>query len=333
MKSKTSPPDTQRINHHYAFTPLITTLAFPLLIGLQKNRESIQEKAPKSKKTKSKGLAITKYEVSDNKIKFFDAKGFPKKHWVLIKELPIQEISAVENFNNELKITWNDEVYTFFSKKNSELVISLTDQIQSLLKEQEKAIENNKKSYLRKNDIAKVIDVIELFFDILIALNEKTIDWIHLEDKAAVLLDSLKLDEGAALNLDFTNVFAAIKRRIAEETSKEAYGVLKSIYEYFDGLKPEEYQKDDNVNVSSAKNLILAYYMLNDVLFGKVVGEVNNEKESSALESVLLNLANGSNIKANIEELKKSIYGLEVEVDRDRSFKDIRASFKKLSLF
>ena len=87
------------------------------------------------------------------------------------------------------------------------------------------------------------------------------------------------------------------------------------------------------MNAPNAKNLILAYYMLNDVLFGKVVGEVNNEKESSALESVLLNLANGSNIKANIEELKKSIYGLEVEVDRDRSFKDIRASFKKLSLF
>ncbi len=153
-----------------------------------------------------------------------------------------------------------------------------------------------------------------------------------MEDKAAGLLDSSILDEGAFLNFDFANVSAAIKSRIAEEISKEAYGILKSVYDYFDGLKPEEYQTDDNVNVPNAKNLILAYYMLNDVLLGKVVGELNNEKESLALESVLLNLSSGSNFKANLEELKKGIYGLEVEVDRDRNFKDIRASFKKLSL-
>ncbi len=332
MKNKTSPTDTQHSNHHYSFTPLITTVAFPLLIERQKNAESIQEKTQKSKKIKTKGLAISKYELSDNKIKFFDAKGFPKKHWVLLKEVLIQEISAVENFDNQLKITWNEEVCIFFSKKNPESVISLFDHIQNLLEERKKAIEKNKKSYLRKNDLAKVIDIIELSFDILIALNEKTIDWIHLEDKAVGLLDSGILDEGAFLNLDFANVSAAIKSRIAEEISKEAYGILKSIYEYFDGLKPEEYQTDDNVNVPNAKNLILAYYMLNDVFLGTVVGEVNNEKESLALESVLLNLSSGSNFKANLEELKKGIYGLEFEIGHDRNFKDIRASFKKLSL-
>ena len=88
------------------------------------------------------------------------------------------------------------------------------------------------------------------------------------------------------------------------------------------------------MNVPNAKNLILAYYMLNDVLFGKVVGEVDNEKEILALEGVLLDLANGSNFKFNLEELKNGIYRLGVEVDRDRIFKDIRASFKeKLSLY
>ena len=240
MKNKTNPPDTQRKNHHYAFTPLITTVAFPLLIGRQKNAESTQEKSSENlKNSKSKSLAIIKYEVSDNKIKFFDAKGFPKKRWVLIKEIPIQEISGVESFGNELKLTWNEEVYTFVFKKNSESVISLCDQIQSLLKDRQKTLENNEKSYLRKNDLRKVMDVIDLSFDILMGLNEKTIDWIHLEGNAVGLLDSWKLDEGMPLNLDFANVSAAIKRRIAEETSKEAYGILKSVYEYFDGLKPQ----------------------------------------------------------------------------------------------
>jgi hypothetical protein len=329
MNSKTNPTDTQRKNHYYAFTPLITTVAFPLLIGRQKNAESIQEKLPKFKKPKSEGLNITKYEFSDNKIKFFDAKGFPKKRWVLIKEIPMQGISAVESYGNELKLTCNEEVYTFYSKKNSESIGSLTDQIQSLIIEQQKALENNEKSYFKKNSLTKVMDVIDLFFDILIGLNEKSIDWIHLEGNVAGLLYSWKQGEGMPLNLDFANVSTAIKRQIAEETSKEAYGILKSVYEYFDGLKPVDYPKDDTMKVSNAKNLILAYFMLNDVLFGKVVGEVDNEKESLALESVLLNLANGSNVKANVEELKNGIYRLEVEVDRDRIFKDIRTSFKE----
>lgn len=87
------------------------------------------------------------------------------------------------------------------------------------------------------------------------------------------------------------------------------------------------------MNITNAKNLILAYYMLNDVLFGKVIGEVDNKKESLALEIVLLNLANESNVKINIEDLKSNIYRLGVEVDRDEIFKDIRTNFKeKLSL-
>jgi hypothetical protein len=333
MKDKTDSPDFHRKNYQYTFTPLITTVAFPLLIGRQKNAESTLEKSTENKKPKFKSLAITKYEVSDNKIKFFDAKGFPKKHWVLIKEIPIQEISDVESFGNELKITWNEEVYAFVSKKNSESVNSLCDQIQSLLKDRQKALENNEKSYLRKKDLTKVLCVIDLSFDILMGLNEKTIDWVHLERNFTGLLDSWKLDERKPLNLDFTNVSAAIKRRIVEEASKEAYGILKSVYEYFDGLKTQDYQEDDSVNVPNAKNLILTYYMLNDVLFGKVVGELNNEKEILALEGVLLDLANGSNVKFNIEELKNSIDRLGVEEDSERIFKDIRVSFiEKLSL-
>jgi hypothetical protein len=333
MKNKTNPSDTQDKKHPYAFTPLITTVAFPLLIGRQKNTESTQEKLPENKKSKSKSLTISKYEVSDNEIKFFDARGFPKKRWVLIKEVPIQEISGIESFGNELKITWNEEVYTFVSKKNSESVTLLFDQIQNLLKDRKKTIENNEKSYLRKNDLRKVMDTIDLSFDILMGLNEKAIDWIHLEDNTAGLLDSWKNYEGAPLNLDFANVSSAIKRRNVEETSREAYGILKSVYEYFDGLKPLDYLKDDSVNVPIAKNLILTYYMLNDVLFGKVVGEEDNEKEILALEGVLLDLAIGSNVKFNIEELKSGIIRLGAKVDCDRVFNDIRVSFKeKLSL-
>jgi len=329
MKNKANPPDTQHKNQHYPFTPIITTLAFPLLIKQRKNAEPLQEKSPEINKPKSEGINIIKYEISDNKIKFFDAKGFLKKRWVLIKEIPIQEISGTESFGNELKITWNEEVYTFVSKKNSELVISLFDQIQSLLKEGQKTLENNEKPHLRKNYLTQVMGVIDLSFDILMELNEKTIDWVHLEVYAAELLDSFRLNEGTSLNLNFVNVSAAIKSQIVEEISKETYGILKSIYEYFDGLKPEAEQKVNNTNIPNAKNLILAYYMLNDILFGKVVSEVDNEKEILALETVIVNLANESNVKVNIKDLKSGIYRLGVEADQGKICKDIRAKFKE----
>ena len=222
MKNKANPPDSRQKNHHYAFTPIITTLAFPLLIEHGKNAESLQEKSIKINKPKSKCLDITKYEISDNKIKFFDVKGFLKKRWVLIKEIPIQEISGIESFGNELKIIWNEEFYTFISKKNSELVISLRNKIQNLLKERQKNIKNNEKSYLRKNDLTKVMCVIDLSFDILIRLNEKSIDWVNLEGYATGLLDNWKLNEGKPFNLNFVNVSAAITSKIVEETSKEA---------------------------------------------------------------------------------------------------------------
>ena len=269
MKNKPYSPDTQRKNHMYTFIPVITTVAFPLLFGGRKNEQSVQEKSPKLNRPKSKVLGITKYEVSDNKIKFFDAKGFPKKRWVLIEEILIQEISSVESFGNKLKITWNEEVYTFVFNKKFESVISLRDKIQSMLKEKQKTIENNKKSNLTKNDLTKVMGIIDLSFDILMGLNKKPIDWANLEGYASELLTCWKLYAEAPFKLDFANVSAAIKNQITEETSKEAYSSLKSIYEYFERLKPDDEQKDNSVNISNTKNLIIAYYLLNDVFAWK----------------------------------------------------------------
>ena len=78
MKNKADPPDDHRKNNRYAFTPLITTIVFPLLIGRQKNVKSIQEKSVENNKPKSKGLAITKFEVSDDKSSNSMQKAYPK---------------------------------------------------------------------------------------------------------------------------------------------------------------------------------------------------------------------------------------------------------------
>jgi hypothetical protein len=133
----------------------------------------------------------------------------------------------------------------------------------------------------------------------------------------------------APLNLDFAKVSAAIKRQVPKETSKETYNILKSIYEYFDGLKPDDDLKDASLNFQNANAVILAYYTLNDLLLGKVIGEKDNKKESLALESVLLGLANESTVKVNFEELKVSMDRLDVEVENESVVEDTRAIFKE----
>jgi hypothetical protein len=132
MKNKATPQDIQPKNHNYSFTPLITTIAIPMLIGRRKKMESATEKSP-NPKPKPRGVAVAKYELSDTMVKFFDAKGFPKKRWVIIKEIPIHEITSIESFVNELNVTWNGTVYSFVFKQKSESFSALCDQIQGLL--------------------------------------------------------------------------------------------------------------------------------------------------------------------------------------------------------
>ena len=98
MKNRPRASEIQRKTPDYSYVPAITTVALPLLFGKTKNLQIAtqppQELSLKTK-PKPKSISVAKYEVSDNIVKFFDAKGFPKKRWVLIKEIPIREISSL----------------------------------------------------------------------------------------------------------------------------------------------------------------------------------------------------------------------------------------------
>jgi hypothetical protein len=315
----------------YAFTPAITTVAFPLLFGRRKEKTAAQEEAPKAKpKPKQKGLATDKYELSDATVKFFAAKGFPKKKWVILKEIPIQEITDVESSGNDLSVTWNGVVYFFVLRKKGELFVSLRDQIQGLLTTQTKTVADTEKANRRKSDLAAAINasvgVVDVSFDVLMGLHEKRVNWVRLEGIVEGLGLGLKVDGGmvAPLNLDFKNLSAAVKAQVPKETSQEAYAILKSIYGYFDALKPDDSQNADFQNTKAA---ILAYYTLNDLLFGKVIGDRDSEKESLALEGFLAGLAKESNVKVSFEELKVCLDGFGGQAENG-VVEDARALFR-----
>lgn len=330
MKNKRNPNNVQPKNHDYSFTPLITTIAVPMLFERRKKIEPAQENQAKPK---PKGLAVSKYELSENALKFFTVKGFPKKRWVLLKEVPLQEITYVESFGNELNLTWNGVVYGFVLKK-SESFSALRDQIKDMLEDQ-RHHETDVRTNLIKSDlraaINRSIDVIDVSFDILMGLNDKNVSWNSLENWAEELGNGWSFSSQTLppLNLDFAKVSAAIKKQAPKEASKEAFINLKLIYEYFNSLKPDDISKESSLNFENAKDAMQAYYIVNDVLFGKVVSELDNIIESSALESVLLKLGAESNAKINFEQLKAIMDRFVVEEDSEPVIGDARTIFRE----
>jgi hypothetical protein len=131
------------------------------------------------------------------------------------------------------------------------------------------------------------------------------------------------------LNLGFSKIASAVKSQLPKETSNEAYSILKAAYGYFNGLSLDDDPKENQPNFHDAKAVILAYFMLNDLLLGKIVGDKENKEETSQLESVLQNLAAETNFKVNIDELKGSIDKIDVDRNRESVIERSREIFKQ----
>jgi len=171
-----------------------------------------------------------------------------------------------------------------------------------------------------------------LSFDVLMGLHERRVNWAGLEGIADKLGSSWTFSGQtlAPLNLDFAKVSAAIKKQAPKETAKETFSILKLIYQYFDGLKPDANEKEKaDLNLQNAKAGIVAYYTLNDLLLGKVVGEKDSEKEIYAFEGFLLGLAKESNVKVSFEDLRAKMDGLSGQMDDGSVVEQARGIFKE----
>lgn len=317
--------------------------ALLLLFGRKKNKEATRAAqetpvtpAPATKpKSKRKGIAIDKYEIKENLLKFFVMKGLFKKRWVVIKEIPIAEISNVESFGNELSITWKDATDLLVLKKKSETFTALREQVLALLEERQITLEKDNKASLRRSDLLGLINstvgVVDLSFDLLMGLQVKRVDWSMLEGHSKSLGPSISFSGQTipSLTIDFSNISSAINNQVVKETSKETLSVLKTIYGYFDGLKLEEDLSEPHPNFKDAKAVVTAYYTLNDLLLGKIVGDKDSKKEVAWLETVLQGLAAETNFKVSFEELTSCIDRMGVEVDGESVVEDARGIFRQ----
>ena len=295
-----------------------------------------QEQIPELKANpKLKSTFVGKYEILDSVLKFYVMKGSFKKRWVTVKEIPVFEITAVESFSDRLSLTVKGVTESFVIQKKGESFSELRDQIVGVLDEKRRNLENNEKVSFRRSDLVRSINasvgVVDIAFDILRALQVKTVNWSFLETYSNALGKNMNFSGQTMppFNLDFSKLDAAVKMQALNEVSKETFKVLKSLYGYFEGLKPEDDLQEAHPNFEDAKGVILAYYELNDLLFGKIVGEKDNKKESSAVETALQDLSNKTHFKVNFEMLKSNIDKMDAEKDNDSVVEETRELFKE----
>jgi len=286
------------------------------------------------KKRKPKGLEVGKFEVSDNTVKFFAAKGLGKKQWVVVREIPVFEIEHVENSGNELSVTWKGVTDTFFTKEKTDSFGKLVEQINGMLEDQRKIVETNEKTALRRSELLGVINasisIVDLSFNILIGLQDKRINWQQLEAYSNGFSESLNFNGQTLppLNLNFSKIASTVKMQVPNEASKEAFNILKATYEYFTSLNLDTDIKENSPNFQTTKTLVLAYFLLNDLLLGKLVGDKESSRETGELETTLQNLAE-ANFKVDVDGLKGTVDKLNVESDKRTIIEDSRAIFKE----
>jgi len=331
-------PSTEKTDSPHIST--ITSIATPILLfGRGKKKEQNQAIPPeppkKQKKKKPTGTNVAKYEIAEDKVKFSNTKGLFKKHWVVIKEFPIAEISELECLDNWISFRWKEATYSFILKSKTESFVKLYEQIKTALEEQEKAKEQKEKAALRKTELLaalnSVLPVIDASFDLLLGFHKKRVDWTQIEGYIQAWTAPLSLNAQTLppLNLDYSSANAAVKAHDTRKASKETLGILKAIHDYFNGLKSEEDIVESSPNFEHTEALLLAYYTLNDLILARVVGDKDTKKEADYLAEKLKGLSDSTNFKVEVAGLMTSIEGL-AGADADEARKLFLDQIKQL---
>ncbi|MDR1993288.1 MAG: hypothetical protein LBQ98_07345 [Nitrososphaerota archaeon] len=299
-------------------------IAVPILLfGRKKsNQPSTKDAAnSKSKPPKLIGFPIVKYEIVDEKVKFYTSAGLFKKHWTVVKEFPIYELTGVESLDSWISLCWNDKKYQFILKPKGQSFTELVKQIAVLQEAHRKDIQKLQHITLHRDELLVFLNaalpLVDGAFDILMGLHRKHVDWLELERFVRALggTFNFRAQTLAPLDLDFSSVSVAIQNQNAAMTAQEAFAILGAIYGYFDSFVALEDLADATPNFGQVRNIVLAYLVLNDLWFAKVVGEVDLQKEFDIFETQLVDLAAQTSFKAVGDEFRFVLFDSKILVD------------------
>jgi hypothetical protein len=281
------------------------------------------------------GLGSGTLEFIDNTIKFHVEKGRLRKRKELVREIPMADIEGMDRVGKEISITWKGTTDIFVIEE-TESAGTIFNRIPKASREQKKVFEDKEVAKQKRNEISKTVsiamNIADSLFDILRSLHG-WVDWDRVEgflkcseENAARLTDQ----EMKTIELDFTKLSSAIKEHLPEETSKEAYNLLRLLHDYFGGLDSEnEFLKEIHPNYHDAKTAIQAHYLLNDIVLGTLLEDEEIGKEHNELLITLEDLSKGTGLKININAIKDVIAQLGVDKEKERVVKESRAVFRK----
>jgi hypothetical protein len=283
-------------------------------------------------KARLRNLGDGTLELIGNTLKFHIEKGRLKKQKELAKEIPMADIESIERIENELSITWKGVTDRFVIEK-AELAGTIYEKITEALGAQRKTLEDKEAPKQKRNELAPIlssaIKIVDSLFDILRSLQGR-VDWNRVEGYLKRSKENARsfADQKGTVNLDFAKLSSAIKEHLPEEISKEAYSILRSLYEYFNGLTSQnEVLEPIHPSYHDAKTTILAYYTLNDIILGTIVGDEEIGKESNELAMMLDDLSKGTGLKINVDAIKDVINKLGVAQEKESVIEESRAVF------
>ena len=295
---------------------------------------------PKASTTKSAvkahlySLGSGRLEFIDNIIRFQWEKGHFRKRTETVREIRMANIKSMNRTENVLTVVWKG-VTDIFIIKAAELAGSIFEMIPQTSVEQRRMFEDKEDKKKKLNELVSMLSVametVDSLFDILRSLSG-WVDWSRVEGFLKRSEENTKLfkDQKTGLTvLDFTKLSSVIKERQLEEISKETYSILRFLYDYFSGLATTNGSLEQiHPNYHDAKITIRAYYLLNDIILGMIVGE-RVEKEINAFGVMLEDLSKNTGLKINIDALKDIIDKVGVEKEKVSVIEESRILFRK----
>ena len=131
------------------------------------------------------------------------------------------------------------------------------------------------------------------------------------------------------VDLDFTHLSSAIKKRDPLITSKETYSILKVLQHFFSGLSTsKDLFIENHPNFSDIKKIIVANYLLNDIILGLIIKD-KVEEEVESLMRVLDKLSKDTGLKINKNDFNEIFNKLAEEQEKENIIKKCRAVFQQ----
>jgi hypothetical protein len=274
-------------------------------------------------------------ELIGNIVMFQVEKGFFKKNKLTLREIPITDIESIKRDGNELSITWKGRTDTFITEE-AKSAESLYEKMNEALQEQKKILDSEEAANQKRSELANTLntamDIVDSLFDVLRSLNGR-VDWNRVEGYLKRSEENARrfTEQGSStINLDFNKLSSVLTAHRSQELSKETYIILKSIYEYYSGLTSQnELPEQMHPNYQEAKNAIQAYYILNDIILGTVVGDEEIRKENDGLLMLLDDLSKRTGLEMTIKAFEDILDRLILDKASETIIEESRALFRQ----